>query len=82
MQIKELRSYANVFDEYTELRIQENRNLNISMINGDIAVNRKSSVSGVSARVYKHGVWGFASHPTIADDTIRQTIQSATQSRR
>ena len=76
---KELQNYAELFDEYTELRVQENRETDISFVNGDIASNRKTSTSGVSARVYKQGVWGFASHPVISDDTIRLTISDATK---
>ncbi len=76
---KELHAYTNLFSEYTELRMQENRNVRIVMINGDIMENHKISTSGVSARVYKQGVWGFASHPNISDDTIRQVIKSATE---
>lgn len=76
---KDLHTYTNLFSEYTELRVQENRNVSISMVNGDIMTNRKTSTSGVSARVYKHGVWGFASHPNISDDTIRQVVESATE---
>ena len=68
--LKDLSPYKKLFNGYTELRIQENRHLAISMINGDIMTNRKTSTSGVSARVYKRGVWGFASHPNISDDTI------------
>jgi len=49
------------------------------MINGNIMTNRKTSTSGVSARVYKRGVWGFASHPNISNDTIQQVVKSATK---
>lgn len=79
---KDLRAYASLFQEYTELRVQENRNTRIVMINGDIAENQKASTGGMSARVYKQGVWGFASHPVISDDTIGQVVASATQNAR
>lgn len=80
--LKDLSPYKKLFNDYTELRVQENRHLAISMINGDIMTNHKTSISGVSARVYKRGVWGFASHPNISADTIQQVVKSATQNAR
>ena len=79
MMLKDLSLYKNLFNGYTELRVQENRQLAISMINGDIMTNCKTSTSGVSARVYKRGVWGFASHPDISDNAIQQVVKSATK---
>ncbi len=73
-----LHKYANLFADYTELRIQENRNQLIAMVNGNIMRNSSSSESGISARVYKKGSWGFASNPTISDESAKLTIQSAT----
>jgi len=76
---KDISKYNNLFSEYTELRIQENRNCAISIVNGDIMGNNRSSESGVSARVYKKGVWGFSSNPTIADETVKTVIKAATE---
>ena len=50
---KDLNKYSSHFSTYTELRIQENRNNHISMVNGDVMGNSVSSSSGVSSRVYK-----------------------------
>ena len=75
---KDLHAYTNLFQEYTELRVQENRRRVLTMINGELARNQKTATRGVSARVHTHGVWGFASHPTVSDETIRQVIQSST----
>ena len=76
---KDISKYNNLFSEYTELRIQENRNCAISLVNGDVMGNNRSSESGVSARVYKKGVWGFSSNPTIADETVKTVIKAATE---
>jgi TldD protein len=76
---KKISKYKKMFSEYTELRIQENRNCAISVVNGDIMGNNRSSESGVSARVYKKGVWGFSSNPTIADETVSAVIKAATE---
>lgn len=78
MRLKELNSYVELFSEYTELRVQENRNLNVTMVNGNITQNHITSNSGLSARVYKNGVFGFASNPNISDETAKLVIKSAT----
>jgi len=74
---KNISHYSKLFTEYTELRIQENRDLGIVMVNGDIVKNAKAAVSGVSARVYKDGVWGFSSNSDFSDETVKQVIKSA-----
>jgi len=79
MVLKELKKYAEFFTEYTELRVQENRNFRISLVNGDIMGNNKTAISGVSARVYKDGSWGFASNPSISDEEIKKVIVTATE---
>lgn len=79
MILKDLEKYKQHFTEYTELRVQENRNFRISLVNGDIMGNSKTAISGVSARVYKDGAWGFASHPSISDEEIGKVIVTATE---
>ncbi len=79
MVIKDLQQHAQYFSEYTELRVQENRTLRIAMVNGDVMVNSKESISGVSARVYKSGVWGFSSSPEISEAEIQKVIAAATE---
>lgn len=74
----ELEGYTGLFSEYTELRIQENRSLRIRIVNGDIMINNRTSISGVSARTFSKGLWGFASVPIIDDRNIRNVIQTAT----
>jgi TldD protein len=79
MILKDLKKYKKYFTEYTELRVQENRNFRISLVNGDIMGNNKTAISGVSARVYKDGSWGFASHPSITEEEIKKVIVTATE---
>ena len=74
---RDLNKYSNHFSEYTELRLQENRNNRISMVNGDIMGNSVSSSSGVSSRVYKEGNWGFASSPDLSDSAVQYVVKSA-----
>ncbi|RLC50757.1 MAG: TldD/PmbA family protein [Candidatus Cloacimonadota bacterium] len=79
MMMKDLKRFSRYFTQYTELRVQENRNIRISMVNGDIMGNRRTAISGVSARVYKNGYWGFASNPELDDKTVKKVIESATK---
>ena len=79
---KELGGYSNLFTEYTELRVQENRSVRITVVNGDVMGNSSASSSGVSARTYSNGVWGFASDPEIKDENIRKVIAFATRNAR
>jgi TldD protein len=74
----DLLAYKNEFSEYTELRVQENRGTRIVLVNGDTTANERNTTSGVSARVYSKGSWGFASNPEIDNSTISTVIQSAT----
>ena len=79
MKLEELKKYPEYFTEYTELRAHENRNTRINIVNGDIMANVTGSYSGVSARVFKNGYWGFASSPNIDDQNIKSVIGSATK---
>lgn len=74
---QDLNRYSQFFDNYTELRVQENRNIGISILNGTITRNVRTSRSGVSARVYRNGYWGFASNPNISDKNVRNVIKIA-----
>ena len=74
----DLSFYAGKFSEYTELRIQENRSTRIVLVKGDVTTNERNATSGVSARVYSKGSWGFASNPEIDKDTIPSVIEAAT----
>ncbi|RKZ04461.1 TldD/PmbA family protein [Candidatus Fermentibacteria bacterium] len=74
-----LRKYANLFSGYTELRLQENRTSRISVVDGTVMGNSSSSESGVSARSYKGGSWGFASSPETDSEAIEHVIEAATE---
>jgi len=72
-----LAAYANRFSDYTELRLQRNVNSRIALLNGDVVTNTRSVDGGISARVFKDGVWGFASRPESDADAITGTIDEA-----
>ncbi len=77
-----LERHAGLFTDYTELRVQENRSVEISLLNGDGVGNTREAASGVSARVYRNGCWGFASHTGMDDAGIVAAVQSATANAR
>ncbi|NLM37013.1 MAG: TldD/PmbA family protein [Firmicutes bacterium] len=74
----DLSSFKSLFTDYTELRCQENNSLVISFFKGNNTTNTRLSTSGVSARVYKDGVWGFASSPEANADGVKFVVTAAT----
>lgn len=76
---KNLNSYLNLLSNYTELRVQENRNLQITFVKGSLVKNVKNAGSGVSARVCKNGSWGFASSPELNSESIQAVIKAANE---
>jgi TldD protein len=74
----DLRKYAELFRAYAELRVQDNRTVQVSLVKGNVVANSRSSASGVSARVYSGGSWGFSSSPDVTDDSVRSVIEAAT----
>ncbi len=79
MEINNISSYLKCMKEYTELRVQENNNMRITLVNGNVVSNQKFSKGGVSARVNMGGYWGFSSNPEVKDETIKLVIDEANQ---
>ncbi|MDP4090046.1 MAG: TldD/PmbA family protein [Bacillota bacterium] len=77
MIVKSLKQYYNSLSQYTELRVQENKALNITLLNGNLVQNSKSVTNGVSARVYKNGSWGFASSAEMNVENIKAVLKAA-----
>ena len=79
MRYEGIGGHAGLFTEYTELRVQRNSQVNIALLKGDILRNNRSTVGGVSARVFKDGAWGFASDPDIGNESIEGAVRLATR---
>ncbi|HHY10826.1 MAG TPA: TldD/PmbA family protein [Firmicutes bacterium] len=75
MILKDMKQYLPLLAQYTELRSQENRTLHIAYVQGNLVRNVKNSASGISARVYQGGGWGFASSPDRRD--VKAVIDTA-----
>lgn len=79
MRYDAISNYFNFFNGYTELRAQRNSQANITLLSGDIIRNYSSMVAGVSARIFKDGVWGFASSPSIQSESLKSVFSLATR---
>ena len=79
MKYNNLNQYKDNFSNYTELRVQENRNNRVNLTNGDVTSNIATSNSGVSARVYKDGNWGFSSNPNITNESITNAVKASSE---
>jgi len=64
---------------HAELRCQENSTRRVSMINGNLTTNSATSVSGVSARAMKSGVWGHSSMAECSSDAAAAVIKAAAE---
>jgi len=63
--------------DYTELKVQENRNTTIALLNGSIVANSSASSAGLMCRTYAQGLWGLASSPLISEASLQQVTQKA-----
>lgn len=80
MQIMQLNFFLGqkkYFRDYTELRGQRNTTRRVTLLNGNITANSTSSIGGVSARVYKNGVYGFASAAGFSEEDVKNTLHEA-----
>ena len=64
---------------HTELRGQNSRNRRTVLLNGDVVGNVRSDVSGISARVYKGGVYGFSSIAEYSAAAAETVLKAATE---
>lgn len=69
--------YRGELQDHTELRAQVNRNRGVALVGGNLVSNSRSEQSGVSARMYKNGVYGFASSAEYSDEIIREVLRAA-----
>ena len=67
---------------HTELRAQKNRTRRVALLSGNLVVNTRSDVSGVSARVCKNGSWGFSSTADDSPEAVRAVLSAASENAR
>lgn len=66
----------------TVLRGQESRFRRVIIQNGNLVVNARSEESGICARAYLNGAYGFASTAEYSEEAARKTIEAATKNAR
>ena len=64
-------------DAHAEVRVQKNRSCRVTLLSGNLTANAKSETSGVSARVYKNGVYGFSSMAECTEDAAAAVLRAA-----
>lgn len=64
---------------HTELRAQQNRQRRISLVQGNLTSNVRSEIAGISARVYKNGVYGFSSMAEYSGQAADAVLRAATE---
>lgn len=74
---QDLKEYGALLDGYSELRLQENRGVEIALMKGNLVVNNSRASGGISARVHKSGAWGFASAPGGDAATVKKVLAAA-----
>ena len=61
----------------TVLRGQESRFRRIVIQNGNLIANARSEESGICARAYLNGAYGFASTSEYSEEAARRTIEAS-----
>lgn len=62
---------------HAELRCQTSRTRRVSVVAGSLVGNMSSVSKGIGARVYKDGVWGFASKSNTDEKSASEVLKSA-----
>lgn len=78
--LKDVLSAQKTFFEtgmHTELRGQVNRQRRVVLLSGNVTSNVRSDVSGVSARVYRNGTYGFSSMAEFSEEAAQRVLRAA-----
>ncbi len=62
---------------HIELRGQISRSRNVAIVRGNLTGNSRSDASGISARVYKNGVYGFSSIAEYSSEAADSVLRAA-----
>lgn len=64
---------------HTELRGQNSRSRGVTLVCGNLVNNARQDISGVSARVYKNGTYGFSSMAEYSSEAAESVLRAATE---
>ena len=76
-----LSARKDLFDPgtHTELRGQLNRSRRVVLLGGNVVQNSRSDISGVSARVYRNGTYGFSSMAEFTAEAAGKVLHAASE---
>jgi len=66
-------------DAHTELRGQLSRSRGATLVSGNLTGNSRQDISGISARVYKNGTYGFSSMAEYSPEAAEAVLRAATE---
>ncbi len=72
-----LKNHIGSVSDYAELRTQLNNSCKVRISSGNLVANTRVTSGGVCARVYKNGVYGFASMGEYSDESIKNVLNAA-----
>ncbi|MBQ3086943.1 MAG: TldD/PmbA family protein [Clostridia bacterium] len=72
-----IRQYADGAADHTEIRAQQAFNRAVTLVGGNLVNNTRTRTGGVCARVYKNGLWGFASKGEYDEASVRAVLETA-----
>ncbi|MBR3692788.1 MAG: TldD/PmbA family protein [Clostridia bacterium] len=81
-ELSDLLFAKSLFSGDAVLRAQVNSTRRVVVRNGVITANASSASGGVNARVYRGGVYGFASAAGFSDEDIKNVISAAEENAR
>ena len=64
---------------HTELRAQHSRTRRVTSVQGNLIGNTRTDISGVSARVYKNGTYGFSSMAELTGEAAEAVLKAASE---
>lgn len=67
----------NGCSQHAEIRSQISRTRRVGVLSGKLVNNVSAKTTGASARVYRNGVWGFASAGDVSPERIAEILASA-----
>lgn len=62
---------------HQEFRLQENRALVISVVNGEVSTSQVSNESGLSSRTHQNGLFGFAASPELTAAALEKALRKS-----
>lgn len=62
----------------TELRAQRNLTRRVTLLAGSLTNNQRTDTKGMGARVYRDGIYGFASAADLSSEAVKSVLHSAT----